>query len=116
MYKYKEQVDLQENRHSESPRNIPQGRHWQSDKEPVGREFKKHYNQLSSNDRGSNKWVFQWTGVVIQLWQIAIRRWIVQRSIFGDAIACKSPSKLPTDPSDHQSASKRMIVSNHYFQ
>mgnify|MGYP007046720057 FL=1 len=28
---------------------------------------------------------------------------------FGNAIACKSP----TDPSDHQSASKHMIVSNH---
>ena len=43
----------------------------------------KCYNQLNSRYRGSNKRIFQWTGVVMEVWKIPIRRWIlVRRSIF----------------------------------
>ena len=48
----------------------------------MGDKFKQSYNQLSGRDRGSNKGVFQWTGVVMEVWKIPIRRWIlVRRSI-----------------------------------
>ena len=57
----------------------------QSDKEPIGGDFKQRYTQLVSKDRGSNKQVLQWTDVVMEARQIAIHRWIFGRSIFGNA-------------------------------
>ena len=84
----------------------------QSDKEPIGGDFKQRYTQLVSKDRGSNKQVLQWTDVVMEAWQIAIHRWIFGRSIFGNAFECKLPSKWPIDSSDRQGASN-IIMSNH---
>ncbi len=51
--------DNEKNWYIESPRNILQGGHRQSDKEPIGGDFKKHYNQLSSKERGSKNRVIR---------------------------------------------------------
>jgi len=76
--KIREWVGLQENWCNESLRTILQGRHRQSDKEPIGDNFKQSYNQeLSSRYMGSNKQVVQWRGVVIEVWKIAICRLIL---------------------------------------
>ena len=104
---------MKENWLIESPRSILQGGHQQSDKEPIRDDFKQRYNQLSSKDWGSNKRVFQWPGaLVMEVWQSQMD---CSESIFGNAIACKTPSKEwpTTDRSDCQSASKHMILSYH---